>query len=72
MMARHLAVMSPFCLVLGALPAEWWIRVLAAALALLASSFVVLVTAADLRAARLRQHGLPAPGDRTGQDDQDG
>jgi hypothetical protein len=64
MMARHLAIILPCCVVLGALPAEWWIRVLVPALALSASSFVVLVTAVDLRAARLHQHGLRAPGDR--------
>ena len=63
MMARHLAVMSPLCVALGVLPAEWWIRVLVAALALLASSFVVLIGAAELRAARLHQHGMRAPGD---------
>jgi Family of unknown function (DUF5313) len=63
MMARHLAIILPCCAALGALPAEWWIRVLVAALALSASSFVVLLTAADLRAARLHQHGLSAPGD---------
>jgi uncharacterized protein DUF5313 len=64
MMVRHLAIILPCCVALGALPAEWWIRVLVPALALSASSFVVLVTATDLRAARLHQHGLPAPGDR--------
>jgi hypothetical protein len=63
MMARHLLIILPCCAALGALPAEWWIRVLVPALALITSSFVVLVTAVDLRAARLRQHGLRAPGD---------
>ncbi len=63
MMARHLAIILPCCVVLAALPAEWWIRLLVPALALSASSFVVLLTAADLRAARLHQHGLRAPGD---------
>jgi hypothetical protein len=55
--------MAPLCVVLAVLPAEWWIRVLVAALALLASSFVVLVGAGELRAARLHQHGLRSPGD---------
>jgi hypothetical protein len=63
MMARHLAVMAPICVVLGLLPAEWWLRLSVAALALIASTFVVLVAAADLRAARLHQHGLTGPGD---------
>ncbi|HEU5156355.1 MAG TPA: DUF5313 family protein [Streptosporangiaceae bacterium] len=63
MMVRHLAIVLPCCVVLAALPAEWWIRVLVAAFALSASTLVVLVTAAELRAARLHQHGLRAPGD---------
>jgi hypothetical protein len=64
MMARHLAIILPCCVALAALPAEWWIRLLVPTLALSASSFVVLLTAADLRAARLHQHGLRAPGDQ--------
>jgi hypothetical protein len=67
MMARHLVVISPFCVALGLLPAEWWIRLSVVALALVASSFVVLVGAGELRAARLHQHGLRAPGDRDDQ-----
>jgi hypothetical protein len=63
MMARHLTVMAPVCVVLALLPAEWWLRLSVAALALIASTFVVMVAALDLRAARLRQHGLTAPGD---------
>jgi hypothetical protein len=63
MMARHLAVMAPVCVALGLLPAEWWLRVSVAALALIASTFVVMVTAADLRSARLHQHGLTGPGE---------
>jgi hypothetical protein len=66
MMARHLVLILPCCVGLGALPAEWWIRVLVPALALTASTFVVIVTATDLRAARLHQHGLPGPDDRGG------
>ncbi|HEX6469086.1 MAG TPA: DUF5313 family protein [Streptosporangiaceae bacterium] len=62
MMARHLALILPCCVALGALPAEWWIRVVVPALALSASTLVVLLTATDLRAARMRQHGLRAPG----------
>lgn len=63
MMVRHLAIILPCCVALALLPAEWWIRVLVPALALLASSFVVLVAAGDLRDARLHQHGLHGPGD---------
>jgi hypothetical protein len=61
LLARHLAVMIPICVLLGLLPAEWYIRVLVAALALLASTFVVAISAGDLRTARLRQHGLAPP-----------
>jgi uncharacterized protein DUF5313 len=62
-LARHLAVMIPICVLLSLLPAEWWVRLLVAALALLASTFVVVISAGDLRTARLRQHGLTPPGD---------
>ncbi len=65
MMARHLALMTPVCVLLALLPAEWGIRVAVAALALLSSTFVVVINFGDIRRARLRQHGLPLPdGDR--------
>jgi hypothetical protein len=64
-LARHLTVMIPICVLLGLLPAAWPIRLLVVALALLASTFVVVVSAGDLRTARLRQHGLTPPGDPT-------
>jgi hypothetical protein len=57
-LARHLAVMTPVCVVLGLLPGEWWIRFLTIALALVTSTFVVAVSAGDLRMSRLHQHGL--------------
>ena len=62
-LARHLGVMIPICVLLGLMPAEWWIRLLVAGLALLSSTFVVAVSAGDLRTARLRQHGLASPAD---------
>jgi hypothetical protein len=62
-LVRHLFVMIPVCVLLGLLPAAWPIRLLVAALALLASTFVVIISAGDLRAARLRRHGLTPPGD---------
>jgi hypothetical protein len=58
-LARHLAVMTPVCVVLALLPGEWWIRFLAILLAMGASTFVVAVSAGDLRLSRLHQHGLP-------------
>ncbi|WP_256511779.1 DUF5313 family protein [Actinoallomurus soli] len=63
MMVRHLALMAPVCVVLALLPAEWGIRVAVVALALLSSTFVVAINSADIRQARLRQHGLPVPDD---------
>ncbi|MCW2916750.1 MAG: hypothetical protein JWN52_4818 [Actinomycetia bacterium] len=58
-LARHLAVMTPVCVVLALLPGEWWIRFLVVVLALGASTFVVAISAGDLRASRLHQHGMP-------------
>jgi hypothetical protein len=63
LMARHLALMIPICVLLALLPAEWGIRVAVGALALLSSTFVVAINAGDIRQARLRQHGLPVPDD---------
>jgi hypothetical protein len=64
MLARHLALMVPVCVLLGLLPAQWGIRVAVALLALLSSTFVVVINSTDIRRARLRQHGLPLPEDQ--------
>lgn len=56
--------MLPLCVLLGLLPAEWGIRVAVAALALLSSTFVVVVSGDEIRRRRLRQHGLRMPDDR--------
>jgi len=61
--ARHLTVMVPVCLALALLPAPVWLRVMVPALALAGSLFTVTAVADDIRAARLRQHGLPVPDD---------
>jgi hypothetical protein len=61
--ARHLTVMIPVCLLLALLPGPIWLRVMVPALALAGSVFTVAVYADDIRAARLRQHGLPVPDD---------
>lgn len=58
MLVRHLSVMAPVCVVLALLPGEWWIRFLTIVLAVVASTFVVAVSAGDLRVSRLHQHGL--------------
>ena len=63
MLGRHLALMIPLCVLLALLPAEWGIRVAVAALALLGSTFVVVINFSDIRQTRLRQHGLPVPDD---------
>lgn len=65
MLVRHLVLILPVCVLLALLPAEWGIRLAVAALALLSSTFVVVVSADEIRRARLRQHGLPDPGRRT-------
>jgi len=60
---RHLTVMIPVCLLLALLPGPPWLRLMVPALALAGSIFTVTVYADDIRAARLRQHGLPVPDD---------
>jgi hypothetical protein len=58
LLARHLAVMFPICVVLALLPADLWIRFAVALMALLASTFVVVISMGDLRNSRLHQHGF--------------
>lgn len=60
-LARHLLVIVPVCAVFALLPGAWWIRVLVPAFAFCASTFLVVVSADEIRAARLRQHNLPVP-----------
>ena len=66
---RHLAVMIPVCAIVVTvlailLPAPLWVSFTMVALILCGSLFTVTVYADDLRANRLRQHGLPVPKDR--------
>ena len=61
--ARHLTVMVPVCLLLALLPGPVWLRVMVPALALAGSLFTVAAYADDIRVARLRQHKLPVPDD---------
>ena len=61
--ARHLAVMGPVCLLLALLPGPVWLRVMVPVLALGGSVFTVTAYADDIRVARLRQHKLPVPND---------
>lgn len=65
---RHLAVIIPVCAVvavlLGALlPAPGWLSLTMVALILSGSIFTVAAYADDIRASRLRQHGLDVPDD---------
>jgi hypothetical protein len=65
---RHLVVIVPVCAVLVLLLAEFlpapvWISVMMVALILSGSVLGVATYADDIRAARLRQHGLPVPKD---------
>ena len=65
---RHLVVIIPVCAVLVLvlavfLPAPVWVSVMMVVLILLGSVSTVALYADDIRAARLRQHGLPVPKD---------
>ncbi|HEY2551038.1 MAG TPA: DUF5313 family protein [Streptosporangiaceae bacterium] len=66
---RHLAVIIPICIIIGVvlsllLPSSGWLVVGMVALILCGSIFTVAAGADELRASRLRQHGLPVPGER--------
>jgi Family of unknown function (DUF5313) len=61
---RLLVIMAPVCVALAFLPGPVWLQVTVPALAFIASVGTVLISADDVRAARLKQHGLPVPNDR--------
>jgi hypothetical protein len=60
---RLLVLMAPICVALAFLPGPTWLRVAVPLFALVASVGTVAISAADIRAARLHQHGLPVPDD---------
>jgi protein-S-isoprenylcysteine O-methyltransferase Ste14 len=65
---RHLAIILPICAVLVAVlttivPAPIWLGLTMTALILCGSIFTVAAYADDIRASRLRQHGLDVPDD---------
>jgi hypothetical protein len=65
---RHLAIIVPICVIVAVvllvwLPAPGWLAVMMIALILAGSIFTVAAYADDIRATRLRQHGLEAPDD---------
>ncbi len=58
---RLMVLMVPICVALAFLPGPVWLRVAVPGFALIASVGTVLISADDIRAARLKQHGLPVP-----------
>jgi hypothetical protein len=65
---RHLAVIIPVCVIVAVLlatllPAPAWLSLTMVALILSGSIFTVAAYADDIRASRLRQHGLDVPDD---------
>ena len=60
---RLMVVMIPVCVALAFLPGPAWLRIAVPALALIASVGTVAISADDVRAARLKQHGLEVPDD---------
>jgi predicted permease len=61
---RHLIVTLPFTAALALLPGAPWIRIAVAALFLICSVGVVALYADEIRASRMRRHGLEPPTDR--------
>ncbi|HXW47100.1 MAG TPA: DUF5313 family protein [Streptosporangiaceae bacterium] len=65
---RHLAIILPICAVVALLlltlsPAPAWLAVMMVVLILSGSVFTTAAYADDIRASRLRQHGLDVPDD---------
>jgi Family of unknown function (DUF5313) len=60
---RLMVIMVPVCVALAFLPGPAWLRVAVPAFALITSVGTVLISADDVRAARLKQHGLEVPDD---------
>ena len=60
---RLLVLIIPICVALAFLPGPVWLRVAVPGFLLLTSVGTVLISAGDVRAARLKQHGLEVPDD---------
>ncbi len=65
---RHLAIIVPICVIVAVVlltlvPAPIWLAAMMVGLILAGSVFSVAAYADDIRASRLRQHGLEAPDD---------
>jgi predicted permease len=61
---RHLVLVIPVCAVFALLPGAAWIRVAVPALFAICSLGIVAMYADEIRASRLRRHGLDAPAPR--------
>jgi hypothetical protein len=67
-LVRHLAIIVPLCVIIAVvlllwLPSPAWLAVMMILLILAGSVFTVTAYADDIRASRLRQHGLDVPDD---------
>jgi hypothetical protein len=60
---RLMVLMGPICVGLAFLPGPVWLRVAVPGFAFIASVGTVLISADDIRAARLKQHDLEVPND---------
>ncbi len=60
---RLLVVLIPVCVALFFLPGPLWVRITVPTFALIASVGTIAMSADDVRAARLKQHGLEVPDD---------
>ncbi|HLZ38002.1 MAG TPA: DUF5313 family protein [Mycobacteriales bacterium] len=63
MLLRQLVVVTPVAVLLALLPGPGYLHVLLPLLVILGALFLVATYSFELRAARLRQHGLPVPVD---------
>lgn len=61
--ARLMVLMVPICVALSFLPGPVWLRVAVPGFAFVASVGTVAISADDIRAARLKQHGIDVPDD---------
>jgi hypothetical protein len=61
---RLFVLLLPVCAGLAFLPGPVWLRITVPGFALIASVGTVLISADDIRAARLHQHDLPVPDDK--------
>jgi hypothetical protein len=60
---RLLVVVVPVCVALSFLPGQLWLRLAVPGFLLIASAGTTAISAYDVRAARLKQHGLTVPDD---------